>query len=297
MKVSGFTFVRNAVKYDYPVVEGIKSILPICDEFIVAVGNSEDDSVGLIRSIGSPKIKIIETVWDDSLREGGKVLAVETNKAFDAIAPDSDWAFYIQADECFHENDLPKIKAAMEKWKEDKRVEGLVFNHINFYGTFDYYADSRKWNKKEVRVVRNDKDIRSWKDAMSFRKTCPERSRRDGEKLKVKFVDALIHHYGWVKSPLTQQKKRESFHKLWHDDAYVEKNVVAPEFDYSKIDSLAKFKGSHPKVMHERIKEQNWKFEFDKTKAMRPSLRLRILNSIYQNTGIHIGEFKNYKRI
>ncbi|MBI3501766.1 MAG: glycosyltransferase family 2 protein [Bacteroidetes bacterium] len=289
MKVSGFTFVRNAVKFDYPVAEGIKSILPICDEVVVAVGNSEDATFGLIKSIGSPKIKIIETIWDDSLRECGKVLALETDKAFDAISPDSDWAFYMQADECFHENDLPKIKSAMEKWKDDKCVEGLVFNHINFYGTFDYYADSRKWNKKEVRVIRNDKNIRSWKDAMSFRK--------HEEKLNVKFVDALIYHYGWVKSPKIQQQKRESFEKLWHDEKYIQEKIAAPEFDYSKIDSVAKFTGSHPKVMQERIAQQNWKFEFDKRKAMKTSLRLKILNYIYQTTGIHIGEFRNYKII
>lgn len=289
MKVSGFTFVRNAVKFDYPVVEGIKSILPICDEVVVAVGNSEDDTLGLIKSIGSPKIKIIETIWDDALREGGKVLALETDKAFDAISPDSDWAFYMQADECFHENDLLKIKAVMEKWKDDKRVEGLVFNHINFYGTFDLYADSRKWQKKEVRVIRNDKNIRSWKDAMSFRKC--------GEKLNVKSVDAMIYHYGWVKSPLTQQKKRESFEKLWHDEEYLKKNIFAPEFDYSKIDSVKKFAGSHPKIMHERIAKQNWKFDFDKSKAMKTSLRIKFLNYIYQIAGIHIGEFKNYKII
>ena len=289
MKVSGFTIVRNAVKFDYPIVEAIQSILSVCDEVVVAVGNSEDDTLGLIKGIPSSKIKIIETVWDDTLRQGGKILAVETNKAFRAVSPDSDWAFYIQADECFHENDMPKIKEGMLKWKDDKKVEGLVFNHINFYGTYDYYADSRKWQKKEVRVIRNDKSVCSWKDAMSFRK--------GGNKLNVKFVDALIYHYGWVKSPLTQQKKRESFHKLWHDDNYVEKNVVAPEFDYSKIDSVAVFKGQHPKVMHERIIAQNWKFEFDKSKAMKPSLRLRILNTVYQKTGIHIGEFKNYKRI
>ena len=210
MKVSGFTFVRNAVKYDYPIVEAIKSILPLCDEFVIAVGNSDDDTLGLIKSIGSPKIKIIETIWDDSLREGGKVLAVETDKALRAISPHSDWAFYIQADEVFHENDLPKIKEAMQKWKDDKNVQGLLFNHINFYGTYDYYADSRKWNKKEVRVIRNDKSISSWKDAMSFR--------QNGKKLHVKFVDALIYHYGWVKSPIAQQKKRDSFHKLWHRD-------------------------------------------------------------------------------
>lgn len=289
MKVSGFTFVRNAVKFDYPVVEGIRSILPLCDEFIVAVGNSDDDTLGLIRSIGSPKIRIIETIWDDSLREGGRVLAVETDKALTAISPDSDWAFYIQADEAFHEDDLPKIEAAMKKYLNDKTVEGLVFNHINFYGTYDLYADSRKWNKKEVRVIRNDKSIRSWKDAMSFR--------RNGEKLHVKFVDALIYHYGWVKSPLAQQKKRESFNKLWHDDAYVKEHVEAPEFDYSKIDSVAKFRGTHPAVMHERIERLNWKFEFDKTKALRLPFRQHILNIIYQKTGIHIGEFKNYKRI
>ena len=289
MKVSGFTFVRNAVRFDYPVVEGIRSILPVCDEVVVAVGNSDDDTLGLIRSIGSPKIRIIETVWDDSLREGGKVLAVETNKAFDAIAPDSDWAFYIQADECFHEHDLPQIKAAMERWKDDKRVEGLVFEHINFYGTYDYYADSRKWHKREVRVVRNDKKIRSWKDAMSFRK--------DGRKLNVKFVDAMIYHYGWVKSPKVQQEKRESFEKLWHNDQYVKEKIEADLFDYSKIDSVDFFNGTHPAVMKERIAHQNWKFEFDRSKAMKTSLRLQILNFIYKKTGIHIGEFRNYRII
>src|ERR1017187_2218354 len=289
MKVSGFTFVRNAVKYDYPIVEAIKSILPLCDEFVIAVGNSDDDTLGLIKSIGSPKIKIIETIWDDTLREGGKVLAVETDKALRAISPHSDWAFYIQADEVFHENDLPKIKEAMQKWKDDKNVQGLLFNHINFYGTYDYYADSRKWNKKEVRVIRNDKSISSWKDAMSFR--------QNGKKLHVKFVDALIYHYGWVKSPIAQQKKRDSFHKLWHRDENNKPTIEDQGFDYSKTDSVATFKGSHPKVMLERIEKQNWKFVFDKSKAVKLSFRENILNIIYQKTGIHIGEFKNYIRI
>lgn len=289
MKVSGFTFVRNAIKFDYPVVEGIKSILPLCDEVVVAVGNSEDDTLGLIRSIDLPKIKIIETIWDDSLREGGKVLAQETNKALDAVSADSDWAFYIQADEVFHEDDLSKIKTAMEKWKDNKRVEGLLFHHINFYGSYDYYADSRKWQKKEIRIIRNDKTIRSWKDAMSFRK--------NGKKLWVKLVDATIYHYGWVKLPATQQKKREAFEKLWHDDEYVNKNIAAPEFDYSKIDSVARFTGTHPQVMQERIAKQNRKIIFDKRKAIRSSLREQLLNFIYKKTGIHIGEFKNYRII
>ncbi len=107
MKVSGFSFIRNAIQYDYPIVEAIQSILPLCDEFVIAVGRSEDQTLSLIQSIQSDKIRIIETVWDDSLREGGRVLAVETDKALAAIAPDSDWAFYIQGDEVVHEKYLP----------------------------------------------------------------------------------------------------------------------------------------------------------------------------------------------
>jgi glycosyltransferase involved in cell wall biosynthesis len=142
MKVSGFSFIKNALKFDYPIIEAITSILPICDEFIVAVGKSDDDTLEYIKSINSPKIKILETVWDDSLREGGRVLADETNKAFRAISADSDWAFYIQGDEVIHEKYLDNIKAAMVKYKDDKAVDGLVFDHLNFYGSYDYIADS-----------------------------------------------------------------------------------------------------------------------------------------------------------
>ena len=122
MKISGFTFVRNAVKFDYPVVEAILSILPLCDEVIVAVGNSDDDTLGLIQSIDSPKIKIIETIWDDSLRKGGQVLAVETDKALAAVSPDADWCFYIQGDEVVHEQYLPIIKQAMEENLTKKNI-------------------------------------------------------------------------------------------------------------------------------------------------------------------------------
>src|ERR1700752_1718481 len=142
MKVTGFTIIRNAIKYDYPVIEAITSILPICDEFVVAVGNSEDDTLQLIKTINSPKIKIIETVWDDTLRQGGQVLAIETNKAFDAISNDTDWCFYIQSDECVHEKYLDNIKQTMLKYKDDKQIDGLLFNYTHFYGSYNYVGNS-----------------------------------------------------------------------------------------------------------------------------------------------------------
>lgn len=291
MKVSGFSFIKNALKFDYPIIEAITSILPVCDEFIVAVGKSDDDTLNYIKSINSPKIRIIETVWDDTLREGGRVLADETNKAMREIAPDSDWCFYIQGDEVIHEKFLPNISAAMIKYKDDKEIDGLVFDHINFYGSYDYLADSRHWQKKEVRVVRNRKDIYSYKDAMSFRKG-------NDDKLNVAYVDACIYHYGWVKAPDAMQKKQIEFQKLWHDDKWVEENVPkVEEFDFSNVDSVALFKGTHPKVMEQRLKRLNWKFSFDPTKAKKESLRRRFLNLIYKKTGVHIGEFKNYNII
>ena len=122
MKVSGFTFVKNAIKYGYPVTASIRSVLPLVDEMIVCLGDSEDDTTRLIESIGSDKIKIIHSVWDSSLREGGKVLAVETNKALDATTAESDWLFYIQADEVIHEQYYPVILNAMQKYKQDTRV-------------------------------------------------------------------------------------------------------------------------------------------------------------------------------
>ena len=103
MKVAGFTFIRNAVKYDYPIIESIQSLLPLCDQVVVALGQSDDATEQLIRSINNPKINILHSMWDDDLRQGGKVLAVETNKAFDHLSGQYDWCIYLQGDELIHE--------------------------------------------------------------------------------------------------------------------------------------------------------------------------------------------------
>lgn len=288
MKVTGFTIIRNAIKFDYPVVEAITSILPICDEFVVAVGNSEDETLQLIKNINSPKIKIIETVWDDSLRQGGQVLAIETNKAFDAISKDTDWCFYIQSDECVHEHYLDTIKQAMLKYKDNITVDGLLFNYTHFYGTYNYVGNSRRWYRKEIRIIKNDKSIRSYKDAQGFRKT-------DNSKLNVKQIDAEIYHYGWVKPPKAQQAKQENFHKMWHDDEWMKKNVAqVDEFDYSQIDSLEEFQGTHPKVFQNRVNQANWNFKFDQSQ-IKLGLKDKFLLSIEKATGWRVGEYKNYK--
>jgi hypothetical protein len=286
MKISGFTFIRNAIKFDYPVAEAIRSVLPLCDEFIVAVGKSEDNTRDLISSIGSPVIKIIDTAWDESLRKGGEVLAAETNKAFDAVATDSTWALYIQGDEVIHEQYLEGLKHDMERYGGDQRIEGLLLNYLHFYGSYDFVGNSRRWYRKEVRIIRNDQRIRSYKDAQGFRKS--------DKPLQVMPVEAFVYHYGWVKPPEFQQARLNSFHRLWHDEKWIERNISANNaFDYSKIDSLERFNGTHPAVMLERIRNTNWQFDFDPAKKQL-SMGKRISHFIEVKTGWRPGEYKNY---
>ncbi len=257
MKVSGFTFIRNAITYDYPIVEAIRSILPLCDEVVVAVGNSEDATLQLIQSI-DPKVRIIETVWDDTVREGGRTLALETDKAYAAISKDSDWAFYIQGDEVLHEQYYPVIQAAMVNYKDNPSIDGLLFNYLHFYGSYDYVGSSISWYPDEIRIIRVRKDIFSYRDAQGFRK-------QPNDKLNVKRIDAWMYHYGWVKPPEKMQLKQASFHKMWHDDEWVNEHVEqVAEFDYFKnIAALKLFNGTHPAVMLPRIEQKNWSFNYD----------------------------------
>ncbi|WP_128544687.1 glycosyltransferase family 2 protein [Larkinella soli] len=290
MKVSGFSFIRNAVLYDYPIVEAIRSILPICDEFVVAVGKSEDDTLNLIRGIDSPKIRILETVWDDTLREGGRVLAVETDKALAAVSPDTDWAFYIQGDEVLHEKYLPVVRAAMEQHQDDRRVEGLLLKYLHFYGSYRYVGDSRRWYRREIRVVRNTGNVASYRDAQGFRT-------RDNRKLNVRLIAATMYHYGWVKPPEKQVRKLGNFGRYWHSDEHMDRlRQELTDFDYSTVDSLALFDGTHPAVMQPRIGRMDWQFDFD-IRQKRLSPKNRVLKVIENLTGRRIGEYRNYRLI
>lgn len=280
MKVCGFTIVKNAVRFDYPVVEAIRSILPACDRFIVAVGDCDDGTRELIASIGDDRIVIIDTVWDPALKEGGRVLAAETNKALDAIPPEYDWCFYIQADEVMHERFLPAVRAAMEAHQGNPAVDGLVFRYRHFYGTYDYVADSRRWYRYEVRIVRNDPDIRSWNDAQGFR-------RRDGSKLTGAMTGAEMYHYGWVRPPRLMKQKVDGAKQYWSVDSKHIRAMDRPDEEYlydQNYDSLRRFEGTHPAVMHARLDALDWHPELSTTRK-RLSARYRLLYWIERTTG------------
>jgi hypothetical protein len=290
MKVTGFTFIRNAVKLGYPVAESIRSILPVCDDFVVVVGNSEDGTLELIRKIDPAKIRIVESIWDESpeLKKGGKIYAVETDKALKAIPPDSDWAFYIQGDEVVHEKYLDIISEGMRRWKDNHEVDGLLFNYLHFYGSYDYVANSPRWYQNEIRVVRNSSNIWSYRDAQGFRKD-------DNKKLNVKPVEAWIYHYGWVKDPGVMVKKLANASSFYDGVKWLKSAAEKSSYDYSSIDSLQLFSGTHPAVMDDYIRNKNWNFDYDISfNKITPKYKAKLILRDY--FGINTF-YRNYKLI
>ena len=270
MKISGFSFVRNGTKLYYPVRESIESILPICDEVVVAIGNCDEDdnSREEILSIGSDKIKIIDTVWDEKYMMRGAIHAIQTDIAMKSCT--GDWLFYVQADEVVHEKDLPIIKQRCEQLLDNKEVEGLLFDYYHFWGDYERYHNSHGWYPNEIRIVRNLPQIHSWESAQSFRffDYYDRPHQREGtRKLKVARANAHIYHYGWVRPPDLMQKKTKYIttnHKGSERAAQMFAELPK-EIDYGPMDKLALFKGTHPAVMAERIKAMDWKDKLQKT--------------------------------
>ena len=148
MKISGFTFLRNGQVLGYPFVESIRSILPLVDEFVIALGPCEDKTESMVRAIEDPKIRLIPTLWNEQMRYRGYVYAQQKMAA--QFNTTGDWAFYLEADEVVHEEDLPRIRQAMEKYLNDPGVEALFFDYLHFYGNKNSYLDSPGWYRREA---------------------------------------------------------------------------------------------------------------------------------------------------
>ncbi len=252
MKVSGFTFCRNAVKYDYPVVESIRSILPIVDEFIVNVGRCGDGTLELIQSIVDPKIRIVESVWDDTLQKGGLIYAQQTNIALAHCT--GDWAFYIQADEVVHEDNLPRIQDAMRRHLGNPTVKGLVFRYLHFVA--DYWSTNPWFYHRAVRIIRNNGEVESCGDAVGFHLKVTQQYLQSGPKEWIAPSDARMFHYGWVKDPKTMLAKVKEQIRVYHGATPPPQQAAwykQDTFQYEDYAVLKEFTGGHPAVMRARI--------------------------------------------
>jgi glycosyltransferase involved in cell wall biosynthesis len=235
--ISGFTFIRNGVELGFPFEASIRSLLPLVDEFVVVVGKSNDDTLARIHAIDSPKIRIIETIWNERMADRGFVYAQQ--KMIAQYACTGDWAFYLEGDEVVHEAELANIRASVDKHHNNPAVEAFVFDYFHFYGTPDFVANSPAWYRRECRLIRNT--IRSYApDGQYWLITSDHKKGRNPQ---AALANAHIYHYGWVRSNEAMQKKLDQVSKFW--------SHAAPEIRYSQFDAqvLQPFTGTHPALM------------------------------------------------
>ena len=252
MKVSGFTFIKNGEMLGYPFIESIKSILPIVDEFVINIGESEDNTLELIEEINDPKIRIIQSKWNDKMKDRGYVYGQQ--KMIAQFNCTGDWAFYLEGDEVVHEDDLPKIKAAMEKHLLDDEVEALIFDYYHFYGNANTYLWSPGWYRKAPRIIKNT--IRTYAPDGLFWLVLDKN--KIGRYPKAAHTNASMYHYGWVRSEDQMNLKSEKVQQYW--------NKKHEKINYSNIDSqiLTKFEGTHPSIMKNWIPKTEELFQANK---------------------------------
>jgi hypothetical protein len=290
MKVSGFTFLRNGRKLGYPFVASIRSILPIVDEFVIALGPCDDDTEQVLRAIGDPKIRIIPTQWNERIRPDYSVkgFVFGQQKSIALFNCTGDWAFYLEADEVVHENDLPKIRAAMEKYLDDERVEALAFDFLHFYGNANTIAWSPGWYRSEVRVIRNT--IPAWSSESLFFNVVVSHGK--ARHPRAAHAGATIYHYGWARGEAQMSLKAAATHKYWKDEP-----VAAA--DYTKIDSsaLKLFTGSHPRVIQDWLPKADGLFQVDPNHPLTPrEKKHRFMLKLEQWLGLRFNK-KHYQLV
>ena len=238
MKISAFTFIRNGHMLGFPFEESIRSALPLVDEFIVAMGASQDDTEARLRAIRDPKLRIIPTTWNERIRSdlGVKGFVYGQQKSIALFNCTGDWAFYLEGDELIHEDDIPKIRASMERHLDNPRVEALYFRYLHFYGNGQTLASSPAWYRREVRVLRNT--IPAWAPKGLFFITLT--SPKGGRYPRAADSDGTIYHYGWVRSEQQMIEKFDQVAKFWPGKK--------PEIKLDEIDpgTLKPFTGTHP---------------------------------------------------
>ena len=257
MKISGFTFIRNAEAFGYPVEASIRSLLPLVDEFVVALGPCDDNTEDIIRSIGDPRIRIIPTAWNEHVRSdtGVKGYVYGQQKTIALFNCTGDWAFYLEADEVIHEDDIPIIRRCLERHLHNEKVEALVFDYLHFYGNGQTLAWSPAWYRQAARVIRNT--IPAWAPKGLF--FCVQDSPRQGRYPRAVACDgARIFHYGWVRGEEQIYQKHQLIKALFG-------NKPEDKIDLSQIDGriLRPFTGTHPAAIASWLPPSDGLFQAD----------------------------------
>mgnify|MGYP000008666495 FL=1 len=283
MKVSAFTFIKNGQLLGYPFLQSIHSILPIVDEFIINIGDSEDDTSKIIKSIASPKIRIIESKWNDLMQDRGYVYGQQ--KMIAQFNCTGDWAFYIEGDEVYHEDELKQIQRSMEIHLNDSNVEALVFDFLHFYGNENSILNSPGWYRSEARIIKNS--IRSYAPDGLFWLVLD--SNKKGRYPRAMHTGATCYHYGWLRSEDEMNLKSSKVQKYWGGEPI--------RVDYSQMDPkiIEEFQGSHPNIIKDWLPKNVGVYKPDSSyMPTRKQIKHRLMLKLEKLFGLEMSK-KHYK--
>jgi len=283
--LSAFTIVRNAIKLNFPIVATICSVLGACDEVVVNVGKSDDETREVIEGIGDPRIRIIENVWDMS--KGDATLAFQTQRAMDACH--GSWGIYVQADEVLHERGAAILKQKVAEYDKDSRVEGLLVSYLHFYGDCEHVATNRRWYRREVRCVRLGRGIHPYQGAQGFRVGAEAR------KIRARLTDAQMFHYGWARPTAAIREKLKITKEMYPWAARrLDQELARGSLEW--IPLLRTFHGTHPVAAREWIAANAREPHppIGPRHFQLAHLRLYVSDLIERLTGARLFEFRNY---
>lgn len=258
MFVSGVTFFRNVISLDYPFLESIRSLLPLVDEFIINIGIGTDGTREAIEALREPKIRIIDSEWDQALCKNGEIFSVQTNIGLSHVNEKADWVFYLQSDEVLHENDMEKIRFSMEKFKNNSNVSGLMFPYVQFI--HDYWSIDPWAFRRAIRVIR-PKGLRSVGDSSGFIQESDGRYLDKRNPDLWRYSGAKVYHYSSVKSNHAMIAKIKAQVQWYHggsapkdiQDVLGRTESGSEEFFPERFMIAKKFTGTHPMVMTSRV--------------------------------------------
>ena len=285
MKISAFTFIKNGQILGYPFLQSIQSILTIVDEFVINVGESEDDTLSMIKSLESPKIRIIESHWNDSMKDRGYVYGQQ--KMIAQFNCTGDWAFYIEGDEVYHEDELQKIKKSMELHLKDSNVEALVFDFYHFYGNTNSILNSPGWYRSEARIIKNS--VRSYAPDGLFWLVLD--SNKKGRYPRAKHTGASCYHYGWARNENQMNLKSTKVHQYWGKEPV--------KINYTQMDKsiIQEFKGTHPKIIEDWLNNDKGLYQVDSSyKPTKKQKKHQILIKIENIFSVDFSK-KHYKLV
>lgn len=261
----------NVTIMDYPLEEAVYTALQICDEAVIVMGQSQDDTE--------------QRVW--SIFEGyepGRVVMCKQYFVYDrgwqqrwwnfAVAQtDAEWLLWLDADEAIHEGKVGKIHDLMEK-----PDCGLIrFPFLHFYATKDYairmpLVHNTRMGRRSIgyRMVNwcTDQTPNNAACQVVFGLDGIEANAHSWEGEYIEDVDAPIYHYGWCRDA-TALAISQVKHRAWYaDGGGLERGtipMVRPHpFDVKgKLSNgrLARWEGSHPAIMDKWFNDhrERWK--------------------------------------